>query len=198
MGLVYEAEQESLRRRVALKFLPKQNSADEKYLQRFQREARAAARMHHTNIVPVFEVGQAEEWGFYAMQRIRGQGLDLVIDDLKQIRSEHSLLKSRIGSRSKVLRRSIDPADRSIAALLVAGRFGQENLADEFGSADEPSAAGATASTSATAPPSSPESDEAALRAYAETVVQESGSTVSVDSPGRGVCPFPRHHSPRY
>ena len=58
MGVVYEAEQESLGRHVALKVLPEQRSPDPKQLRRFQREARAAARLHHTNIVPVFGVGE--------------------------------------------------------------------------------------------------------------------------------------------
>jgi len=60
MGIVYEAEQESLGRRVAVKVLPKQALLDEKHLKRFQREARTAAGLHHTNIVPVFGVGQHE------------------------------------------------------------------------------------------------------------------------------------------
>src|SRR5262249_28770870 len=54
MGIVYEAEQESLGRHVALKVLPAQALHDAHRLQRFRREARAAARLHHTNIVPVF------------------------------------------------------------------------------------------------------------------------------------------------
>ena len=57
MGIVYEAEQISLRRRVALKVLPTQITS-ERRLKRFRREAKAAARLHHTNIVPVFGVGQ--------------------------------------------------------------------------------------------------------------------------------------------
>jgi hypothetical protein len=56
MGVVYEAEQQSLGRRVALKVLPTRMVGDPKSTGRFQREARAAARMHHTNIVPVFDV----------------------------------------------------------------------------------------------------------------------------------------------
>ena len=87
MGVVYEAEQISLGRRVALKVLPGHAIGDRKALERFRREAKAAARMHHTNIVPVFEVGRESEFAFYAMQLIQGQGLDQVIDELKRLRA---------------------------------------------------------------------------------------------------------------
>ena len=63
MGVVYEAEQVSLGRRVALKVLPGQVAGDRAALERFRREAKAAARLHHTNIVPVFEVGQRRRGG---------------------------------------------------------------------------------------------------------------------------------------
>src|SRR3954453_18575758 len=86
MGVVYEAEQVSLGRRVALKVLPRQVSQDLKTLARFRREARSAAQLHHTNIVPVFEVGKAGEVSYYAMQFIQGQGLDLVIDELRRLK----------------------------------------------------------------------------------------------------------------
>src|SRR5215469_10498289 len=86
MGVVYEAEQVSLGRRVALKVLPRQVSQDLKMLARFRREARSAAQLHHTNIVPVFEVGKDGEVSYYAMQFIQGQGLDLVIDELRRLK----------------------------------------------------------------------------------------------------------------
>src|SRR5262249_18421038 len=86
MGVVYEAEQVSLGRRVALKVLPRQVSADLKTLARFRREARSAAQLHHTNIVPVFAAGKAGEVSYYAMQLIQGQGLDLVIDELRGLK----------------------------------------------------------------------------------------------------------------
>ncbi len=85
MGVVYEAEQLSLGRHVALKVLPRHVVGDPKALQRFRREAKAAARLHHTNIVPVFEVGQEGEVAFYTMQFIQGQGLEQVIDELRRL-----------------------------------------------------------------------------------------------------------------
>src|SRR5205823_9902268 len=73
MGVVYEAEQESLGRHVALKVLPGCARLDPKLRERFRREARAAARLHHTNIVPVFGVGEHEGTPYYVMQFIQGQ-----------------------------------------------------------------------------------------------------------------------------
>jgi hypothetical protein len=86
MGVVYEAEQISLGRRVALKVLPGYVVGDRKTMERFRREARAAARLHHTNIVPVYEVGREGDVSFYAMQLIQGQGLEQVIDELARLR----------------------------------------------------------------------------------------------------------------
>jgi serine/threonine protein kinase len=86
MGMVYEAVQESLGRHVALKILPGHGLGSATYLERFRREARAAGRLHHTNIVPVFGTGECGGVHYYAMQFIPGQGLDRVLDDLRRLR----------------------------------------------------------------------------------------------------------------
>src|SRR5262245_46601511 len=78
MGVVYEAVQESLGRHVALKLLPPAALAEPKRLERFRREAKNAARLHHSNIVPVFGTGTADGRHFYAMQFIAGHPLDAV------------------------------------------------------------------------------------------------------------------------
>ena len=75
MGIVYEAQQETLGRRVALKLLPFTALLDERRLQRFQNEARAAAQLQHPHIVPVHAVGCEGGVHYYAMRLIEGQGL---------------------------------------------------------------------------------------------------------------------------
>ena len=87
MGVVFEAEQESLGRRVAVKVLPRQVLLDEKHLKRFEREARIAANLHHTNIVEVFGVGEQDGFHYYVMQYIRGVGLEAVIPLLARLAS---------------------------------------------------------------------------------------------------------------
>lgn len=87
MGIVYEAVQESLGRHAALKVLPSQGPAAKVGRERFRREALAAARLHHTNIVPVFGIGECDGIEYYAMQFIRGRGLDEVLAELRRIRA---------------------------------------------------------------------------------------------------------------
>jgi WD40 repeat protein/serine/threonine protein kinase len=88
MGVVYEAVQQSLSRHVALKVLPFQGGTDSNHLERFQREARAAASLHHTNIVPVFSVGEHQGIHYFAMQFIQGQSLDSVLEEVKRLRHQ--------------------------------------------------------------------------------------------------------------
>src|SRR6516225_7508912 len=84
MGVVYEAEQISLGRRVALKVLPFAAALDPRQLQRFHNEAQAAAGLHHTHIVPVFAVGVERGVHYYAMQFIEGRPLSEVIGELRR------------------------------------------------------------------------------------------------------------------
>src|SRR4051794_15579357 len=80
MGVVYEAEQISLGRRVALKVLPFAATLDPRQLQRFQNEARAAASLHHEHIVPVHAVGCERGVHYYAMQFIDGLTLAQLLE----------------------------------------------------------------------------------------------------------------------
>jgi len=79
MGVVYEAVQKSLNRRVALKVLPSFSAEDPRKVKRFQVEAQAAACLHHPHIVPVYLVGSENGLHYYAMQFIEGRTLAEII-----------------------------------------------------------------------------------------------------------------------
>ncbi len=111
MGVVYEAVQESLGRHVALKVLPAGLDTPGQFLERFRREAKAAAGLHHTNIAPVFGVGEHQGTHFYAMQFIQGRGLDGVLEGVRQrwqlqvvaaVRAESAVLPPASSSKSTV------------------------------------------------------------------------------------------------
>src|SRR5262245_36461906 len=87
MGVVYEALQEQLGRFVALKVLPPEYASKPIYRVRFEREARSAARLHHTNIVPVFDVGEEDGTPYFAMQFIAGRSIDAVLGELRAYRT---------------------------------------------------------------------------------------------------------------
>ena len=83
MGVVYEARQLSLKRKVALKVLAVGLGLSTNAVERFRREAEAAAKLHHTNIVPVYATGEHDGVHFYAMELIAGPSLDHVIKQLR-------------------------------------------------------------------------------------------------------------------
>jgi WD40 repeat protein/serine/threonine protein kinase len=158
MGVVYEAEQISLGRRVALKVLAGHVADDRKALERFRREAKAAARLHHTNIVPIFEVGRNGDIAFYAMQFIQGEGLDQVIHELGRLRTAseptagdgpgravHTQSASMAWARLRVRQLEL------VADSVLTGRVGtelQSSLARTSYAATEASGAEALESTS--------------------------------------------------
>jgi hypothetical protein len=123
MGVVYEAEQVSLGRHVALKVLPAKRLADAHTKQRFEREARAAARLHHTNIVPVFAIGEHEGMPYYVMQYIQGLGLDQVLEELKRLQPVGHVANVPDGQRhaGHVPPRKVSAAD--VARSLLTGDF---------------------------------------------------------------------------
>jgi eukaryotic-like serine/threonine-protein kinase len=84
MGIVYEARQVSLNRKVALKVLSASLGLTSKAVVRFQREAEAAAKLHHTNIVPIYATGEQDGTHYYAMELIEGPGLDQVIAQMRE------------------------------------------------------------------------------------------------------------------
>jgi hypothetical protein len=106
--------------------LPRQALLKATYLERFRREAKAAARLHHTNIVPVFGVGECDGTHYYAMQFIRGEGLDKVLGDLRRLRAAPGAPPA-----------TATPSEASAAHSLLTGHF----PAPAAPPAEEPSAA---------------------------------------------------------
>lgn len=125
MGIVYEAEQRSLERPVAVKVLPKHVLLLDKHLKRFQREAQTTAKLRHTNIVPVYGVGDHDGLHYYVMPLVRGIGLDEIIREL----------------------RTVDTSDRDIDHVvpqLVADKFPATGNEPALGDSKESSAVAAT------------------------------------------------------
>jgi serine/threonine protein kinase len=106
MGIVYEAEQESLGRRVALKVLPAGAALDERLAIRFLREARAAGRLQHPGIVPVFASGRAEGVLFFAMELVEGRSL-------AEVAAEGPMPPERAAQVAVEIARALDHAHRA-------------------------------------------------------------------------------------
>jgi tetratricopeptide (TPR) repeat protein/predicted Ser/Thr protein kinase len=83
MGIVFEAEQEGLKRRVAVKVLPPSLSITKTVIQRFLREAQSIAKLSHENIVQIYEIGESDNVNWYAMQFVEGKSLDRAFKDRK-------------------------------------------------------------------------------------------------------------------
>jgi WD40 repeat protein len=166
MGVVYEAEQLSLGRRVALKVLTQKMLTDTKQKRRFEREARAAARLHHTNIVPVFGFGDADGTPFYVMQFIQGLGLEKVIKELSGL-ADANLPTAGFPPPDASMR---DVSAVSVAVSLLTGQFVPAENAEEQGERT------VTAAGSAGSAPSDPS---------APSEGSSSSASSSVSLPGR-------------
>lgn len=155
MGVVYEAEQISLKRRVALKVLPFAASLDGRSLERFKNEARAAAVLHHQHIVPVYSVGCERGVHYYTMQFIEGRTLAAMIRELREESGLGRAGESDFATVGQVLSHppnsrtegatlqpapavSTAPSTRSSASFRTAAHFGVQaaralEYAHEFG-----------------------------------------------------------------
>jgi serine/threonine protein kinase/WD40 repeat protein len=151
MGIVYEAVQESLGRHVALKVLPLHQLLARTHLERFEREAKAAARLHHTNIVPVFGTGVHDGIHYYAMQFIQGQALDTVLHEVRHLR----------GGDAK-------PSGAPVTASIAKGLMTGDLTADAPPAAELPPGS-PTASPSSTATATLPGNGQSELTGTSET-----------------------------
>ena len=120
MGVVYEAEQKSLKRHVALKVISALIAGSQKQLKRFRREAESAASLHHSNIVPVYGIGEDHGLQYYAMQLIDGVTLAEIIHQLRITPREALLAKDEAVPVLGKTDPSSDPNPRS-------RRFGAED-----------------------------------------------------------------------
>ncbi len=123
MGVVYEAEQESLGRHVALKVFFTTALLEPRHLQRFQREAKAAARLHHSNIVPVHGVGEQDGMHYYVMQFIQGLGLDQVLEELRRLRHARQAPASAGHSRPAAPKPGQNISAAEVAQAMLSGQF---------------------------------------------------------------------------
>ena len=152
MGVVYEAVQLSLGRRVALKVLPFAAMLDPHRLQRFQNEARAAACLHHGNIVPIFGVGCDRGVHFYAMQYIEGRNLAVLIQDARRQLGLPSSSDEAVKNEEGGVRRE-DKAGAAVPSPVADAPGSPSPVADAPGSPSGVTQVGAALSTQRPADP---------------------------------------------
>ena len=126
MGVVYKARQKSLERIVALKTILPDRMATNELLDRFRREARAAARIRHANIVQVYEVSSEEGVQFYSMEYVDGPSLDQVVARARAERDERDGGGGSSGTRSRAeeVRRTVEQIASLADGLEEAHRQG--------------------------------------------------------------------------
>jgi serine/threonine protein kinase len=155
MGVVYEARRELLQSRVALKVMHPRFHGDDAYLRRFRTEAQAAAGLHHTNIVPVFDYGEHDGVCYYAMQYIAGVSLDAVLRDVRRLRGAEGA--GPTGPAAGAGCRPTEAVDGPLSGIsrgLLSGRFAAATAGD--GGLEPPPPAASTVEPAGTAEPAPP------------------------------------------
>ena len=148
MGIVFRANETALDREVALKVLPLDPILAPEAYERFEREAKLAARLDHPNIVPIFSVGRRESVAFYTMRLVRGGSVEQMLESRSRFEYDHALAILRDVAAALdyahgrgVVHRDIKPAN------ILIGETGHALVAD-FGIAkalgSTSAAAGAT------------------------------------------------------
>ena len=143
MGIVYEAEQPSLNRRVAVKVLSSGSRLRPQQVKRFDREARSVAMLEHPAIVPVYGIGADRGVPFYVMKYINGRGLDQVLIELRRCRGFEFAENSDARTRHAI-------SDVTYALLRGVGSDSTEQSIQLSDSAGQPTSNGSTESATPT------------------------------------------------
>lgn len=122
MGVVYRAVQSNLRRSVALKVLPSvMGTTNPTAVARFRREATSAARLHHTNIIPVYDFGESGSAYYYAMELIEGRPLTEVVLEFAEQRAKSPATRAGGATRTGVDASAGSPALARMSPNTVQG-----------------------------------------------------------------------------